>query len=183
MKIITNDKVYIQKYDLKYFVNVLHESIPKSLYDRYFGENGDTITDSNKYEFIELTDTKERLVFINDKRLLSYDEVKDKSEDELIDEIYRLNQKMAWDGSRAAFFKSSISAITPDDKEKNERIGNEIEKNVNTMAIRITSIKRYLDYKNRRLKMNFPKEIDCKPEKRLTLFFKNLNKNTLLSDY
>ena len=82
MKIIRNDKVYVQKNDLA-LLNRSDESIPAIVYYKMFEGGMMIVGDFNRDEFVEYNAAGAIDFFKNATWILDYDEVKDLTEEEL----------------------------------------------------------------------------------------------------
>ncbi len=97
MKILKENKVYVQKNDMAY-INSTDLPIPASIYMRVFGRGITIIDDSNRYEFIEFTKPEEVEYFKSLDWIVDYNAVKDLTEEELI----QLGQEIAAEKNRRA---------------------------------------------------------------------------------
>ena len=97
MKILKDNKIYVQKNDIAY-LNVTNEAIPASIYLKVYGRGITIIDDSNRYEFIEFTDPKEIEFFQRLDWIIDYNEVKDLTEEQII----QLGKEVAAEKNRRA---------------------------------------------------------------------------------
>ena len=97
MKILINNKIYVQKNDIAY-LNSTDIPIPASIFLKVYGKGVTIIDGSNRYEFIEFSDPKEMSFFQGLDWIIDYDEVKCLSEEELI----QLGQTVAAEKNRKA---------------------------------------------------------------------------------
>lgn len=84
MKIITDDAAYVQKNDIAY-LNQTDLDIPASIYLKACETGTFIVDDSNRYEFIRFNKSDEIQFFKNQDWILDYNQVKDMTEDELIE--------------------------------------------------------------------------------------------------
>ena len=97
MKILKDNKIYVQKNDMAY-LNSSGLDIPASIYMKVYGKGITIIDNSNRYEFIEFTDPKEIEFFQGLDWIVDYDKVKDLTEEELL----QLGQSVAAEKNRKA---------------------------------------------------------------------------------
>ena len=84
MKILKDNKIYVQKNDMAY-LNSSDLPIPGSIFMKVFGQGITIIDDSNRYEFIEFTKPEEVEFFRSLDWIVDYDSVKDLTEEEIIE--------------------------------------------------------------------------------------------------
>lgn len=84
MKVLKDNKIYVQKNDMAY-LNSSGLDIPASIFMKVFGQGITIIDNSNRYEFIEFTKPEEVEFFKGVDWIVDYNEVKNLSEEELIE--------------------------------------------------------------------------------------------------
>lgn len=84
MKILKDNKMYVQKNDMAY-LNSSGLDIPASIFMKVFGQGITIIDDSNRYEFIEFSKPEEIDFFKGVDWIVDYNEVKDLTEAQLLE--------------------------------------------------------------------------------------------------
>lgn len=84
MKIITDNKAYVQLNDMGCLINS-NISIPSSIIMKVFGKGATIIDDRNRYEFIEFNEPGEIEFFKNLDWMIDYNSIKDLVEEEIIE--------------------------------------------------------------------------------------------------
>lgn len=147
MKIITENKVYVQKNDIAY-LNRTDMPIPASIFMKVFGQGVVIIDDRNRYEFVEFTEPEEIKFFKKQDWIIDYNEVKDLSETELIE----LGQNMT---KKSNEIVEKYNSMTQKERRKNREMVVLYE----LLWYKIHSLKDLLLYKKGKLKMTMPTEV------------------------
>lgn len=147
MKIVTDNKVYVQKNDIAY-LNQTDLPIPASIFMKIFGHGVVIIDDSNRYEFVEFTQPEEIEFFKKLDWMIDYNEVKDLSEDELIE----LGKIMA---DKSNDIAKKYNAMPPDKRKQNQNLVVEHE----LLVFKMHSLKDIIYFKRGDLKIKLPKEV------------------------
>ena len=84
MKILKDNKMYVQKNDMAY-LNSSGLNIPASIFMKVFGRGITIIDNSNRYEFIEFSKPEDIEFFKGIDWIVDYDEVKGLTEEQLIE--------------------------------------------------------------------------------------------------
>lgn len=92
MKIITENKAYVQLNDLACLCDS-DLPVPVSVLKTIVGDTGLTITDKNRYKCMEFSSKEEVEFFKNQKWIIDYNEVKDKSEEELNKQLVEIAEE------------------------------------------------------------------------------------------
>ena len=91
MKIFTNNKAYIQKKDLAYFMRGAEGIlVPASIIDKVFGQVF-IVTDENRYEFVEFSSPEEIEFFKKCDWMVDYNLFDSMTEEEIIEYGYQIN--------------------------------------------------------------------------------------------
>ena len=160
MKIILKDKVYIQLNDLSYLLKFMEgKPIPASVINSIFGEVF-ICTDDNRYEFREFKDEESMEFFSSLSYSVDYAELKDLSEQELMDKGIEVAKKI---NEVAHVFNS----LDEDDRAHHQELVNEYE----MLEFQMNSIRDFLWYKQGHIKMNIPSDVEPKVKKGLAAFF------------
>lgn len=148
MKIINAAKVYVQKNDIAY-LNQTDLSIPASIFMKVFGNGIVIIDDSNRYEFVEF-DAKEEIEFFKGiDWMIDYNEVKDLSEEEIME----LGQKISQEKNKIA---NKFNAMKQKDKEKNMDMVAQCE----LLDFKMYSLRDILWFKQGHILMELPDDIE-----------------------
>lgn len=147
MKIVTGDKVYVQKNDIAY-LNQTDLPIPASIFMKVFGAGIVIIDDRNRYEFIEFTEPEEMEFFKKLDWMIDYNKVKDMSEDELIE----LGKSMAEKSNEIA---EKYNAMSQEKRKQNQNLVVEHE----LLEFKMHSLKDIIYFKRGELKIKLPEEI------------------------
>ena len=156
MKIITNNKAYVQLNDISYLLRST-DLIPASIFEKCFSDIF-ICTDQNRYEFMEF-DTKEEIDFFkNLDYSIDYLALKDLTEKEIIQYGISLSEK------RNEIAKK-YNAMSDRDKEKNLDMVTQCE----LLDFKILSVRDILWFKQGHLQMYLPDGIeypeDTQPQK------------------
>ena len=91
MKVFANNKVYIQKNDLAYFMRGAEGvSVPSSIIDKVFGQVF-IVTDENRYEFVEFSSPEEIEFFKKCDWMVDYNLFDSMTEEEIIEYGCQIN--------------------------------------------------------------------------------------------
>ena len=158
MKIIINNKAFVQRKDIIY-LNQSDLNVPKSIFIKAFENNIDNIfDDSIRYEFIEFNDPKEIAFFKSLNWLIDYNEVKKLDEEELITL-----------GENAILERNAIiqkyNSMSDEKKKKNKQLLVKAD----LLVYKIYSLRNALWAKQGYIKINLPENLDEKNlEKRIS---------------
>lgn len=166
MKIITENKAYVQKNDIAY-LNQSDLPIPASIFMKVFG-NGITIIDnSNRYEFVEFSDPNEIEFFKNLDWIIDYNGVKNLTDKELI----ALGQAAVEEQNGIA---TRFNALSIEERRQNHSMVTRCE----LLEFKVYSLKDIYWFKQGKLKIELPKGIDSptnsKEEKGIKRLFKSI---------
>ena len=153
MKIVLEDKVYVQLNDLAHMMKFLNgRSVPVSVFDKVFGEVF-VCTDSNRYDFVEFN-TQEEIEFFKDLEYsVDYMECKDLTDKELIAK----GQSIADELNELA---DKFNSLTEEEKANNTDI---VDRH-GLLEFKMYSVRDVIFYKQGKLKMKMPKEVSIKKE-------------------
>ena len=147
MKIITNDAAYVQKNDIAY-LNQTDLDIPASIYLKACETGTFIVDDSNRYEFIRFNKPDEIQFFKNQDWILNYNQVKDMTEDELIE----YGEKIITQYNELAETFNALS--------EQERIQNtELDMRCDLLGFQIFSLHDFIFYRKGLLEMQLPSEL------------------------
>lgn len=156
MKIIAENKIFVQKNDIAY-LNSTDLDIPASIILEVYGKGLTIIDDSNRYEFIKYEQPHEIEFLKNLDFIVDYNEFKDLSENEIIEiakEIIKKRNELA----------RTFNKMDKNKRKKNINILYECEK----LDFKINSIRDIIWFKNGDLNIKLPDETDTiKNEKSL----------------
>lgn len=148
MKIITNKKAYVQLNDLSYLMRAMEdESIPASIVNKVFGQVF-ICTDSNRYEFETFDSPEEIEFFKNLDYSVDYMELKDLSDEEIIEygnSIVNKQNEIA----------DKFNSMSDEEKEKNRNLVKEHE----LLQFKMLSVRDILWMRNGKLKVKLPSEV------------------------
>lgn len=147
MKIITNDAAYVQKNDIAY-LNQTDLDIPASIYLKTCETGTFIVDDSNRYEFIQFNEPAEIQFFKNQDWILDYNQVKDMTEDELIE----YGEKIITQYNELAETFNALS--------EQERIQNtELDMRCDLLGFKIFSLHDFIFYRKGLLEIQLPSEL------------------------
>ena len=147
MKIITDDAAYVQKNDIAY-LNQTDLDIPASIYLKACETGTFIVDDSNRYEFIRFNKSDEIQFFKNQDWILDYNQVKDMTEDELIE----YGEKIITQYNELA---EAFNALN-----EQERIQNtELDMRCDLLGFQIFSLHDFIFYRKGLLEMQLPSEL------------------------
>lgn len=146
MKIITENKAYVQLNDLAYLMKSSEgKSIPSSIINKVFKDMF-ICTDSNRYEFMEF-DSPEEIKFFKDLEYsVDYMECINLSDVEIIEK----GQEIADEMNKVA---KKYNDLSDEDKEKNQRLVVEHE----LLQFKMYSLRDIIWFRQGKLKMKLPK--------------------------
>ena len=154
MKVFANNKVYVQKNDLAYFMRGAEGvSIPSSIVEKVFGQIF-IVTDENRYEFIEFSSPKEIEFFRNCDWMIDYNMFDEMTEEEIVNYGCQINTER---NNVAAAFNAL------DDKEKAKQYTQTLTK-IQLLEFKMASVRDVLWHKQGHLKFDLPKGIDLKTQ-------------------
>ena len=94
MKLFVNNKVYVQKNDLAYFMRGTEGiSIPSSIIDKVFGQVF-IVTDENRYEFVEFSSSEEIDFFKKCDWMVDYNLFDGMSENQIVEYGCQINAEI-----------------------------------------------------------------------------------------
>lgn len=147
MKIFRNEAVYVQKNDVAYF-NKFDEPILASVYVKLFSEPVNIINDRNRYEFIKYDEEQEIEFFKKQEWILDYDDVKSLTDEELIQLGTSFSDKL----NELASVINNPSTL--------EETAKALYEQYQKLQYKMYSLRDYIWYKQGKLNINFPKEIE-----------------------
>lgn len=147
MKIITNDAAYVQKNDIAY-LNQTDLDIPASIYLKACETGTFIVDDSNRYEFIRFNKSDEIQFFKNQDWILDYNQVKDKTEDELIEYCERII-------TQYNELAETFNALSEQEQMQNT----ELDMQCDLLAFKLFSLQEFIFYRKGLLEMQLPSEL------------------------
>ena len=153
MKIFVNNKVYVQKNDLAYFLRGTEGiSIPSSIIDKIFGQVF-IVTDENRYEFVEFTSPKEIKFFEKCDWIVDYNLFDSMTEEEIVEYGCQINTER----NKVA---NSFNELSEGEKEKQYI---QVSTKIELLEFKMWAVRDILWHKQGRLKFSLPKgtNIDC----------------------
>ena len=147
MKIITNDAAYVQKNDIAY-LNQTDLDIPASIYLKACETGTFIVDDSNRYEFIRFNKSDEIQFFKNQDWILDYNQVKDKTEDELIEYCERII-------TQYNELAETFNALSEQEQMQNT----ELDMQCDLLGFKIFSLQEFIFYRKGLLEMQLPSEL------------------------
>lgn len=147
MKIITNDATYVQKNDIAY-LNQTDLDIPTSIYLKTCETGTFIVDDSNRYEFIRFNKSDEIQFFKNQDWILDYNQVKDKTEDELIEYCERII-------TQYNELAETFNALSEQEQMQNT----ELDMQCDLLAFKLFSLQEFIFYRKGLLEMQLPSEL------------------------
>ena len=147
MKIITNDAAYVQKNDIAY-LNQTDLDIPVSIYLKTCETGTFIVDDSNRYEFIRFNKSDEIQFFKNQDWILDYNQVKDKTEDELIEYCERII-------TQYNELAETFNALSEQEQMQNT----ELDMQCDLLAFKLFSLQEFIFYRKGLLEMQLPSEL------------------------
>ena len=147
MKIITDDAAYVQKNDIAY-LNQTDLDIPASIYLKACETGTFIVDDSNRYEFIRFNKSDEIQFFKNQDWILDYNQVKDKTEDELIEYCERII-------TQYNELAETFNALSEQEQMQNT----ELDMQCDLLAFKLFSLQEFIFYRKGLLEMQLPSEL------------------------
>lgn len=147
MKIITNDAAYVQKNDIAY-LNQTDLDIPASIYLKACETGTFIVDDSNRYELIRFNKPDEIQFFKNQDWILDYNQVKDKTEDELIEYCERII-------TQYNELAETFNALSEQEQMQNT----ELDMQCDLLAFKLFSLQEFIFYRKGLLEMQLPSEL------------------------
>lgn len=147
MKIITNDAAYVQKNDIAY-LNQTDLDIPASIYLKACETGTFIVDDSNRYEFIRFNKSDEIQFFKNQDWILDYNQVKDMTEDELIEYCERII-------TQYNELAETFNALSEQEQMQNT----ELDMQCDLLAFKLFSLQEFIFYRKGLLEMQLPSEL------------------------
>lgn len=147
MKIITNDAAYVQKNDIAY-LNQTDLDIPASIYLKACETETFIVDDSNRYEFIRFNKSDEIQFFKNQDWILDYNQVKDMTEDELIEYCERII-------TQYNELAETFNALSEQEQMQNT----ELDMQCDLLAFKLFSLQEFIFYRKGLLEMQLPSEL------------------------
>ena len=87
------ETVYVQMQDNLYLVHESNVSVPASIFEKVFSVGAVFVTDANRFDFIRFEEEHEVDFFKKLEFVIDYDQYKDFSEEQLIAEVKKLEDK------------------------------------------------------------------------------------------
>ena len=87
------ETVYVQMQDILYLVHESNVSVPASIFEKVFAVGAVFVTDANRFDFIRFEEEHEVDFFKKLEFVIDYDQYKDFSEEQLIAEVKKLEDK------------------------------------------------------------------------------------------
>lgn len=87
------ETVYVQMQDILYLVHESNVSVPASIFEKVFSAGAVFVTDANRFDFIRFEEEHEVDFFKKLEFVIDYDQYKDFSEEQLIAEVKKLEDK------------------------------------------------------------------------------------------
>lgn len=147
MKIIRDDKLYIQKSDVAY-LDMSDVAIPSFVYHKLYGNGSKIVGEFNELEFEEYSDKAVADFFKSLSWILDYDEVKDLTDEE----IDSLGEELIDQRNSIA---SMYNGMSQEEREKNQSLPTQCE----LLEYKVRMLREFYLYKNGKSKMQLPKEI------------------------
>ena len=130
MKVFVENKVYVQKGDLAYFTRGVGDmSFPSSIFKKMFGENIVqlfTVSDDNRYEFVEFSDSHEVEFFKKCDWIIDFNKFINMSKDEIdayvfglengLDEFVRRFNELPIGERKKGYYKAQLKQDRTDYK-------------------------------------------------------------------
>lgn len=166
MKIVLEDKVYVQNNDLAHLMHAMEgKAIPASIIQKVFGEVF-ICCDDNRYEFVEFDQPEEIDFFKSFTYSVNYMDLKDLSEEDLI----KVGGSIIEHRNTIA---QKYNSMTPEEREKNADLRTECD----MLEFKWMSIRDVVWFKQGHLKMKLPRDVVKLEEKNgLMGFFSRLFK-------
>ena len=147
MKLFVNNKVYVQKNDLAYFMRGTEGiSIPSSIIDKVFGQVF-IVTDENRYEFVEFSSPEEIDFLKKCDWMVDYNLFDGMTEDQIVEygcQIYAERNKIA----------TSFNELPEDDRERQYI---QASTKIELLEFKMWSVRDILWHKQGHLKFPLPK--------------------------
>lgn len=169
MKIITQEKAYVQLNDLMYLLRSFeNKPIPAVVFEKCFSKPM-IVVDSNRYDFVEFSEPEAVEFFRNWQYSVDFLALQEFTDDELV------NKSMAINEERNAI-AVKYNQMTDDEKSKNYHMVNECE----LLEFQMYSIRDVLWFRQGHLKFKLPAGIaktqQTKQESGIKKFFKRFKK-------
>lgn len=146
MKIFANNKAYIQKNDLAYFMRCAEGvSIPSSIIDKVFGQVF-IVTDENRYEFVEFSSPEEIEFFKKCDWMVDYNLFDGMTEEQIIEYGCQINAER----NKIATSFNKLS------EEKKEKQYIQVSAKIELLEFKMLSIRDILWHKQGHLKFSLP---------------------------
>lgn len=171
MKIITNNAVYVQKNDLIH-ITKFTEEMPVSVFMKMYGDGQKMhvtiVDDRNRYEFVKFDQKHEIEYFEKLDWIVNWDEVKDLSEDEVMELAYKI-------GDEKNECALKWNKLSEEERDENHYVYRRYEE----LDFKLWSLRDTLWFRQGHIKMTLPEEIE-QPEKlkKQNVFQKILRKFT-----
>ena len=168
MKIIKDNKVYVQYCDITHLMEALAGlkiSCPNSIIEKCFS-NGFICIQDNRFDFIEFEGLEAVEFFRNLDYIIDYEKVKDLSEDELTQLGSDINKKI----NKIVEEYNSMS-----EKDKNNNYERAITE-CNLLKYKMISVRDFLWFKQKHIEMKLPTQKTSKIPKqnKIKILIKNL---------
>lgn len=147
MKVVTENAVYVQKGDINYLFHS-DMSMPKSIFDKVYGQGIVIINNNNKNHFIEFNEPEEIEFLKGVDWIVDYNEIRDLSEEEII----ALGQSIAEEKNTIA---NKYNAMSSEEQEENKNM----ELLCELLDYKMYTLRDILWFKQGHIKMKLPKAI------------------------
>ena len=146
MKIFANNKAYIQKNDLAYFMRGTEGiPIPSSIIDKVFGQTF-IVTDENRYEFVEFSSKEEIEFFKKCDWMVDYNLFDGLTEEEIVEYGCQIN-------SERNKIAASFNELSDEEKEKQYI---QVSTKIELLEFKMWSVRDILWHKQGHLKFPLP---------------------------
>ena len=174
MKIFANNKVYVQKNDLAYFMRGAEGiSIPSSIINKVFSKVF-IVTNENRYEFIEFSSREEIEFFKNCDWMVDYNLFDGMTEEEIVEYGCQVNEER----NKIA---TSFNELSEEEREKQYI---QVSTKIELLEFKMWSVRDILWHKQGHLKFSLPNGTnidnlvsnDAEPEKQENVIKRVLRK-------
>ena len=146
MKLFINNKVYVQKNDLAYFMRGSEGiSIPSSIIDKVFSQVF-IVTDENRYEFVEFSSPEEIEFFKKCDWMVDYNLFDDMTEEEIVEYGCQINAER----NKIA---TSFNELSEGEREKQYM---QVSTKIELLEFKMWSVRDILWHKQGHLKFQLP---------------------------
>lgn len=147
MKIICEDKVYVQKRDI-FNLYQSDTPVPVSIYLKVFKDEYIVFDDKTKYEFIEFDEDEEIEFFRNINWMIDYNDIKDLP----LEEIAKMAEEVVNKHNKLAKKYNSMPL--------NKRVrNNEILRQIDLLDYKIDSYTNFILFREKKIKYDLPEDV------------------------